>query len=125
MILLVYRVVDGRDSDLHLMPPWPTVRVVLLVAGGYGLFWKIGLLAAISTHPHLVGPSRLRIRNSTTLGLASGWDAVAEAPMRRRSLAGGQTRVELLGPDGVLSLGLGSQTSVDVLLPSMCCCAGR
>jgi hypothetical protein len=43
----------------------------------------------------------------------------AEVGMRRRSLPpGGQTQVEQIGPDRVLSLGMGTQTA------SMCCCAG-
>jgi hypothetical protein len=48
----------------HLMPPWPSVRVVLLVVGGYGLFWMIGLLATIYTPPHLIRPSGRRIRTA-------------------------------------------------------------
>ncbi|HEY7272258.1 MAG TPA: hypothetical protein VH502_05955 [Actinoplanes sp.] len=102
---------------LHLILPWPLARTISVVAGAYGLFWMIGLLATLRTHPHLVGPSGLRIRNSTTVDVAIGWDDIDAVRVRRRSLPpGGQTQVEEVGDERVLSLGVGSQTSVDVLL---------
>jgi hypothetical protein len=102
---------------LHLLLPWPTVRAISLTVGAYGLFWMIGLLATLRTHPHLVGPSGLRIRNSTTVDVAVGWDDVDAVRVRRRSLPpGGQTQVDDRGDERVLSLGVGSQTSVDVVL---------
>jgi hypothetical protein len=102
---------------LHLLLPWRTARIISLIVGAYGLFWMIGLLATLYTHPHLIGPSGLRIRKSTTLDLPIPWDAVSAVRLRRRSLPpGGQTQVEQRGDDRVLSLGAGSQTSVDVLL---------
>jgi hypothetical protein len=85
--------------------------------GAYGLFWMIGLLATLYTHPHLVGPSGLRIRNSTTVDVAVRWDEVDAVRVRRRSLPpGGQTQVDDVANERVLSLGVGSQTSVDLLL---------
>lgn len=102
---------------LPLLLPWHAARVISLIVGGYGLFWMIGLLATLYTHPHLVGPAGLRIRNSTTTDVAVGWDAVVAVRMRRRSLPpGGQTQVDQIGERRVLSLGAGSQTSVDVVL---------
>jgi hypothetical protein len=102
---------------LHLLLPWPTARAISVMAGAYGLFWMIGLLATLRTHPHLVGPSGLRIRNSTTVDVAVGWADVQAVRVRRRSLPpGGHTQVEENGNQRVLSLGVGSQTSVDVML---------
>jgi hypothetical protein len=102
---------------LHLMLPWPAARAASLMLGAYGLFWMIGLLATLRTHPHLVGPSGLRIRNSTTVDVAVRWADVDAVRVRRRSLPpGGQTQVDDVGNERVLSLGVGSQTSVDVLL---------
>jgi hypothetical protein len=102
---------------LHLVLPWPMARAVSLFVGAYGLFWMFGLLATLRTHPHLVGPSGLRIRNSTTVDVAVCWDDVEAVRVRRRSLPpGGQTQVDEAGAERVLSLGVGSQTSVDVLL---------
>jgi hypothetical protein len=102
---------------LHLLLPWPTARAISLIVGAYGLFWMFGLLATLRTHPHLVGPSGLRIRNSTTVDVAVGWADIESVRVRRRSLPpGGQTQVEEVGDQRVLSLGVGSQTSVDVVL---------
>ena len=101
---------------LHLILPWPAARVASLIVGGYGLFWMIGLLATLHTNPHLVGPDGLRIRNSSTVNVPIGWNAIAGMRVRRRSLPpGGQTQVETAGDERVLSLGVGGQTSVDVL----------
>lgn len=98
---------------LHLILPWATVRAVALALGVYGLIWMVGLLATMHVHQHVVGPSGLRIRNSITLDLPLRWDQIAALDVRRRSLPpGGQTQLE----DGVLSLGMASQTSVDVRL---------
>ncbi|MEV6300311.1 hypothetical protein AB0M02_12980 [Actinoplanes sp. NPDC051861] len=98
---------------LHLMIPWEPVRVALLALGVYGLFWMFGLAATMSVYPHLTTPDGLRIRNSITLDLPLDWAAVESITVRRRSMPpGGQTQLE----DGVLSLGMASQTSVDVRL---------
>lgn len=98
---------------LHLILPWPVVQKISVIVGAYGLFWMIGLLATLRVHPHQVGPAGLRIRNSITLDLPIAWDDIDQVRMRRRSLPpGGQTQYE----DGVLSLGVANQTSVDVRL---------
>ncbi|MEU4163272.1 hypothetical protein [Actinoplanes sp. NPDC026670] len=114
MILIAFIVVSAIEIPiLELMIPWEPVANVLLFAGVYGLIWMFGLYASIVVHPHLVGPSGLRIRNSLTLDVAIGWDRIAAIEVRRRSMPpGGQTQLE----DGVLALGMASQTSIDVRL---------
>lgn len=98
---------------LDLMIPWEPVRVAALALGVYGLFWMVGLAATMVVHPHLVGPTGLRIRNSITLDVPIAWEHVESLEVRRRSMPpGGQTQLE----DGVLSLGMASQTSIDVRL---------
>jgi hypothetical protein len=102
---------------LHLLLPWPIAQKISVIAGAYGLFWMIGLLATLRTRPHLVGPSGLRIRNGNTVDVPLPWEAVTALRVRRRSLPpGGQTQVEQIGDNRVLSLGMASQTSVDVML---------
>ncbi|MEU4423484.1 hypothetical protein AB0F81_22890 [Actinoplanes sp. NPDC024001] len=114
MILGVFIGVSALEIPiLHLMVPWETVRIALLAIGVYGLIWMFGLLATMRVYPHLVGPAGLRIRNSITLDLLLEWDAIESIEVRRRSMPpGGQTQLE----DGVLSLGMASQTSIDVRL---------
>ncbi|MDI6101131.1 hypothetical protein QLQ12_21180 [Actinoplanes sp. NEAU-A12] len=114
MILIAFIAVSAIEIPiLDLMIPWEPVRIVVLGAGVYGLIWMIGLAATMWAYPHLVGPSGLRIRNSITMDVAIDWKSVASIAVHRRSMPpGGQTQWE----DGVLSLGMGSQTSVDVRL---------
>ncbi|GAA4586892.1 hypothetical protein GCM10023107_04130 [Actinoplanes octamycinicus] len=114
LILGVLLVVSAIEVPiLHLIVPWEPVRLAALAIGVYGLVWMVGLLATMHVHQHLVGPSGLRIRNSLTLDLPLRWDQIAAIDVRRRSMPpGGQTQLE----DGVLSLGMASQTSVDIRL---------
>ena len=102
---------------VHLILPWQTARYLALAVGAYGLTWMIGLWVTMRRHPHAVGPAALRIRNGITVDVTVPWDAVAEVRKRRRSLPpGGQTQVDEDGDARIVSLGVGSQTSVDVLL---------
>jgi hypothetical protein len=102
---------------LHLLLPWQTARYVSLAIGAYGLIWMFGLWATLRRNPHTVGPAGLAVRNGITVAIDVPWDAVAEVRMRRRSMPpGGQTQVDADGDARVLSLGVQSQTSVDVLL---------
>ncbi|GIM89106.1 hypothetical protein [Paractinoplanes toevensis] len=114
MILAVLLFVSAIEIPiLHLMLPWETVRVISVIIGCYGLFWMVGLLATMRVYPHLVGPDGLRIRNSITLDLPIAWPDVESIRVRPRSMPpGGQTQVE----DGVLSLGMASGTTVDLVL---------
>ncbi|WP_433360581.1 PH domain-containing protein [Actinoplanes sp. CA-142083] len=113
-ILVAFIVVSALEIPiLHLMLPWELVRVLSLAVGFYGLFWMFGLLATMRVYPHLVGPDGLRIRNSLTLDLPIPWEDVREIRSRGRSLPpGGKTQFE----GGVLSFGLASGTTVDVVL---------
>ncbi|MEU7906791.1 hypothetical protein [Actinoplanes sp. NPDC049118] len=102
---------------LHLILPWQTARTISLIIGFYGLVWMIGLLATLRLYPHLVAPGALVIRNSTTLRVEVPWDAVASVQVRRRSMPpGGGVQVEEAGDARILSFGVGSQTSIDVVL---------
>ena len=53
----------------HLLLPWQTERVIVLVVGIWGLTWMLGLLASLRTYPHVVGGSGLRIRYGTTVDI--------------------------------------------------------
>jgi hypothetical protein len=102
---------------LHLILPWQTARTISLIVGGYGLFWMIGLLATLSVYPHVVGAAGLRIRNGTTLDVVLPWDTIGEVRLRRRSMPpGGSIQIDEERDARILSIGVGSQTSVDVLL---------
>jgi hypothetical protein len=68
-------------------------------------------------HPHVVETAGLRVRNGMTLDLLVPWEQIADARYRMRSLEGMQTfQVEGEDGDRALSIGVGSQTTVDLLL---------
>jgi hypothetical protein len=99
----------------HLLLPWQTARVIVLVVGIWGLTWMLGLLASLRTYPHVVGGSGLRIRYGTTVDITVPWDAVASIGVRRRDLPGSRT-VQLSRHESgtVLQVGISSQTNVDL-----------
>jgi hypothetical protein len=108
----------------HLLLPWPTVRHVVDVLGGYGLIWMLGVLAGVYVHPHVVDDTGLRVRSGLSVDIQVPWDDVASVRARTRSLSGGRT-VQV--DDSVLSVVALSQTNVDVVLrgPTAVPLAGR
>jgi hypothetical protein len=105
------------DLVISRLVPWPGVRHAALFAGVYGLVWMIGLLAVLLTTPHLVGNAGLRIRNSVSVDVTIPWDAVESVSHRYRSLPSSRAVLtERVDDRVVVSLGTGSQTSVDVIL---------
>jgi hypothetical protein len=114
-VFIVLSAVEIPILDLiirHLVP-WPAVRYIALAAGVYGLVWMIGLLGALLTSPHVAGEAGIRVRNGTSVDVTIPWEAVASVSHRYRSLPSSRA-VQL--EDGVLSLGTGGQTSVNVTL---------
>jgi len=102
---------------LHLLLPWPAVRPVALVLGGWGLVWMVGMLAALKVPPHTVGRPGLRIRHGFAVDLTVPWEAVAAVRYRTRSVEGMRTvQVAGTGAGRALSVVVGSQTNVDVVL---------
>lgn len=101
------------DLIISHLVPWPAVRYVALAAGIYGLVWMLGLVGALLTSPHVVGEAGIRIRNGTSVDVTIPWEAVARVGHRYRALPSSRA---VLVEDGVLNLGTGSQTSVDVTL---------
>jgi hypothetical protein len=102
---------------VHLLLPWETVRLIVLVVSVWGLLWMIGYLASLKVFPHLVGPDGLRVRSGTSADIAIPWEAVAAVRQRRGSVSS-QRRVELeRGDDGtVVSVPVLKLTRVEVVL---------
>jgi hypothetical protein len=71
---------------VHLLIPWPIVRIIVLVISAWGLIWMIGFLASIKVHPHLVGPASLRVRHGSSVDIAVPWESIASIVVRRRDL---------------------------------------
>ncbi|GIG92387.1 hypothetical protein [Plantactinospora endophytica] len=117
-LLIVFIVVSAIEIPiLDLILPWKIARIIAAVVGVYGLFWMIGLLASLRVHPHLLGDSGVRIRNGISLDLTLPWTAIETVRRRHRSLPSSRAvQVERTDTRVVLSVGVASQTSVDVLL---------
>lgn len=101
----------------HLLLPWQTARIVVLVVGVWGLTWMLGFLASLKTYPHVVGDSGLRIRHGTAVDITVPWDAIASIGVRHRDLPSSRTvQLSRIDSGTVLHVGISSQTNVDVAL---------
>ncbi|MFC3504680.1 PH domain-containing protein [Micromonospora krabiensis] len=117
-LMWVFIIVSAIEIPiLELILPWDLVSNIVLGLGVYGLIWMFGLLASIKVLPHVVGEAGIRIRNGISLDHTVPWSAVDTLRVHRRSMPPeGQTQVERTATGATLSLGLASQTSIDVLL---------
>src|SRR5258705_4379428 len=101
---------------LHVLLPWPTVRVISLVVGGYALVWMIGLLAMMRVHPHVVSRDGLRVRSGIGLDMTIPWEYVAQVRARNRTMPSRPAlQFDTTGDATVLHLVVMSQTNVDVV----------
>jgi len=117
-VLWAFIVVSAIEVPVvHLLVPWEGVRQVLLIAGIYGVLWMVGMLASYRVHPHTVDEVGLSVRAGGTVCLLLPWDAIEAVRTRRRPYEGARTvRVEREGPDRVLAVVIGGQTTLDVVL---------
>jgi hypothetical protein len=104
---------------VHLVVPWPVVRIVLLVVSVWGLVWMIGFLASLKVYPHLVSDSTLRVRHGATVDIAIPWHAVASVVQQRRDLPSSMRTIQLRetnagGTD--LQIGVSGEVNVHVVL---------
>lgn len=91
---------------------WPAVRIAMLVLGIWGVTWMIGLLCAMLTRPHTVGPSGVRVRQGLELDVPLGWDDIASIAIVRHVDQPKSPRVA----DEVLSLRQQNETNVEIEL---------
>jgi hypothetical protein len=117
-VLWAFIVVSSLEvAIVHVLLPWPTVRLVLDVLGIWGVLWMLGLTAGLTVNPHLVDRSGLRIRNGVMTDLTVPWEAVAGATVRRRARERSRAvQLDRDGGDAVLNVVVASQTTVDVAL---------
>lgn len=99
---------------LALLIPWPAVHRIMLAVDVYGVLLVLAMHAACVTRPHVVAADgSLRIRYGVLFDLRIPAASIASARVERRYPEG---RLVQLGPDGVLDLAVGSQTTVTVEL---------
>lgn len=117
-ILIVLTVVSAIevvvvDVVLRHVLPWTPLRYAALALGVWGVLWMLGIAAIYRCHRHLVGPSGLRIRNSTSVDLTLRWDEI-EAVRAVSRYPDGSGTVQRAGDR--VSIAVGNQTAVDVVL---------
>ena len=96
---------------VHLLLPWPLVRLVLLVVSALGCLLLLALLADTTVRPHVLATHGLRLRAGSAVDVTVPLDAVAGVALRRADAA---RRVALDGD--ALVLGSGGQTQVELEL---------
>ncbi|MGY1814695.1 hypothetical protein [Blastococcus sp. SYSU D00820] len=102
---------------VHVVVPWPAVRLVLDVAGIYGVLWMLGLLASLRTAPHVVDDAGLRVRHGAVVDLVLPWADIAAVQLRRRSVEGSRTvHLHADGARRAVSVNVGASTQLDIRL---------
>lgn len=97
---------------VHLLVPWPPIKLALLIVGVWGVLWMVGYLAGMRVFRHLIDDTGLRIRQGPHVDLHIPWDAVAGVTAQRGRFEGRGLQVE----DGVAHVPVLNQTRVKVTL---------
>jgi hypothetical protein len=100
---------------VHLLIPWDTVRLALLIVSVWGVLWMVGYLAGMRVFPHLLDDQGIRVRYGTSTDIRIPWEAVASVSARTRNLDHGR-HVTVTG--GVVDVAVMKMTKVDVALHS-------
>lgn len=110
----------GEIAILHLILPWPLVRLAADLLGVYALLSVLGLSASRVVRPHLIGDEALQLRQGVHVCGRIRLDMIRDA----RNVASMQTkpvvddgRLELPGPTGS-NVELTLNDAVDVCLPT-------
>lgn len=112
-IILVFIFLSALEIPVvHLLIPWPAVKLALLIVGVWGVLWMIGYLAGMRVFRHLIDDSGMRIRQGPHVDLRIPWDAVAGIKAQRGSFKAHGLAVE----DGVAYVPVLNQTRVAVTL---------
>jgi hypothetical protein len=102
---------------VHLLLPWRSVQLVLLVLGIWGLVWMVGMLASLKVHLHAVEDGGLRVRYSTSVDVLVPWNSIATVRnLRRDAPSMRAVHVEEADTGVVLKVGVGGETNIDVVL---------
>ena len=117
-VLWAFIVVSALEVVIvHIVVPWPGVRLVLDVLGVWGVLWMLGLTAALTVKPHLLDDAGLRIRNGVATDVPVPWDAVATvAPRQRAREKSRAVQLDHEGDSVLVNVVTGSQTNVDIVL---------
>lgn len=97
---------------LHvLLHRWPWVQWPVTAVGVWTVLWMVGLLAAVRTHPHLLGTGVLRVRSGATVDVLVPLEHVVGVRTVEQDLSSSVRTVELL-EDGTYAVGVAGRTNV-------------
>ena len=100
---------------VHLLIPWPTVRLILDLLGVYALLMILGLLAGLIVRPHLIVGGELVLRSGPHVCARVPLSDVTEV-RRDRRLSPTSAAVDTDGDRDILALPGPDGTSLTVLL---------
>jgi hypothetical protein len=103
---------------VHLITPWPLVRLILVLISLWGLVWMVGLLASYQVYPHLTTGTHLRVRLGRRADVAVAWGDIARVGVVDRDLESSiRTFQPLDTPGGTdLQIGVSARANVTVTL---------
>jgi hypothetical protein len=100
-LLVAFIVVSAVELPVvHLLLPWDTVRLIVLVLSVWGLLWMVGFLAGMKVFRHLLDDTGLRIRSGATVDIHIPWDAIKGVTSRRGGAPTGKSVDVERGDDG-------------------------
>lgn len=100
---------------IHLLVPWPTLRLVLDLLGMYALIVVLGWLAGRIVRPHLLFRDELVLRSGPHICARVPLDAIAEV-RRDRRLSPTAAAIDTDGERGILALPGPDGTSLTLVL---------
>lgn len=113
-MLVAFTVVSGLELPVvHLLVPWESVRLGLLITGVWGLLWMLGLLASMRVYQHLVDDDGILVRSGARTRLRLPWSAIDDVRVIRASTASDKAlRIE----DGTADVPVLKQVRVEIVL---------
>ncbi len=115
VLLLVSSAVEV--PALHLIVPWPPVRLALLVLGVWGVTFAAGLWASYVVRPYLVSTQGVRLRHGPVHDVRISWAQIAEVRQRTvRTWAKPGFGTAVTVEDGRLGYVVHGETNVVLLL---------
>ncbi|MET7395211.1 hypothetical protein ABZS66_17145 [Dactylosporangium sp. NPDC005572] len=111
-VLWAFIIVSAVETvALHLILPWPVVRLVVDVLSVYGLIWMFGVLAGYKVNPHTVDADGIRVRHAFFVEEFVPWENVATVRVGKRYHAENKMR---LVEGTTTSFVVSGQTNVEV-----------
>jgi len=99
---------------VHVLTPWPSVRIGGLAVSVWGLAWMIGMLASLKVYPHLTDREGLRVRHGKRADVHIPWAAVASVTTVDRDLPSSLRTFQPLETDAGIDLQIGVSARANV-----------